>query len=70
MPVIGGWTGYASGSPSAGVLTFYLMGIVYCLAVPGRARSRAKPAGKEAAPVFRHHSYVATAREPKPPVAP
>jgi len=29
-----------------------------------------KPAGKEAAPVFRHHSYVATAREPKPPVAP
>ena len=39
VPIIGSWTGYASGSPPVGVLTFCLMGIVYCLAVPGRARS-------------------------------
>lgn len=44
VPVIGGWAGYASGSPFVGVLTFYLLGIVYCLAAPGRARSRARAA--------------------------
>ena len=30
--IIGGWAGYASASPFVGVLTFYLLGIVYCLA--------------------------------------
>jgi len=52
VPVIGGWAGYASGSPFVGVLTFYLLGIVYCLAVPGRARSRARAAAVAAVAVF------------------
>ena len=38
MPIIGSWAGYASASPPVGVLTFCLLGVVYCLAVPGRAR--------------------------------
>ena len=52
VPIIGGWAGYASGSPYVGVLTFYLLGIVYCLAVPGRARSRARAAAAAAVAVF------------------
>ena len=52
VPVITGWTGYAGGSPPVGVLTFCLMGVVYCLAVPGRARSRAKAAVAAAVAVF------------------
>ena len=35
-----------------GFLTFCLMGIVYCLAVPGRARSRAKAAAAAVVAVF------------------
>ncbi len=49
MPIIGSWAGYATASPPVGVLTFCLMGIVYCLAVPGRARTHTKAA---AAAVF------------------
>jgi tRNA A-37 threonylcarbamoyl transferase component Bud32 len=52
VPIIGGWAGYASGSPYVGVLTFYLLGIVYCLAVPGRARSRARAAAAATVAVF------------------
>ena len=52
VPIIGGWAGYASASPFVGVLTFYLLGIVYCLAVPGRARSRARAAAAAAVAVF------------------
>ena len=52
VPVIGGWAGYASGSPFVAVLTFYLLGIVYCLAVPGRARSRARAATAAVVAVF------------------
>ena len=52
VPIIGSWTGYASASPPAGVLTFCLMGIVYCLAVPGRARSRTKAAVAAVVAVF------------------
>ena len=44
VPIIGSWTGYASASPPVMVLTFVLMGAVYCLAVPGRARSHTKVA--------------------------
>jgi tRNA A-37 threonylcarbamoyl transferase component Bud32 len=44
VPIIGSWNGYAGASPPVGVLTFCLLGVVYCLAVPGRARSRAKAA--------------------------
>jgi membrane-associated phospholipid phosphatase len=52
VPIIGSWTGYASGSPPVVVLTFCLMGIVYCLAVPGRARSRTKAAVAAVVAVF------------------
>ena len=44
VPIIGSWGGYSGVSPPVGVLTFFLMGAVYCLAVPGRARSWAKAA--------------------------
>ena len=44
VPIITGWAGYAGVSPPAAVLTIFLMGIVYCLAVPGRARSWTKAA--------------------------
>jgi hypothetical protein len=52
VPVITGWTGYAGGSPPVGVLTFCLMGVIYCLAVPGRARSRTKAAVAAVVAVF------------------
>ena len=52
VPIIGSWTGYASASPPVMVLTFVLMGAVYCLAVPGRARSRAKVAVAAVVAVF------------------
>ena len=42
VPIIAGWVGYASASPPVAVLTFCLMGVVYCLAVPGRVRSGTK----------------------------
>jgi hypothetical protein len=41
VPIIVGWIGYAGASPPVAVLTFCLMGVVYCLAVPGRVRSYA-----------------------------
>lgn len=40
VPVITGWAGYAGASPPVAVLAFCSPGAVYCLAVPGRARSR------------------------------
>ena len=52
VPIIGSWAGYASASPPVGVLTFCLLGVVYCLAVPGRARSRAKAAAVAVVAVF------------------
>ena len=42
--IIAGWTGYATPALSATILTFLLMGIAYCLVVPGRSRSYAKAA--------------------------
>jgi membrane-associated phospholipid phosphatase len=44
VPIIASWGGYSGGSPPVAVLTMILMGIVYCLAVPGRARSYTKAA--------------------------
>ena len=44
MPIIGSWGGYSALALSVAVLTIFLMGIVYCLAVPGRPRSYAKAA--------------------------
>ena len=52
VPVIGSWAGYASVSPPVAFLTFCLLGAVYCLAVPGRARSRAKTAAAAVVAVF------------------
>jgi membrane-associated phospholipid phosphatase len=52
VPIIASWAGYAGGSPPVAVLTIILMGIVYCLAVPGRARSAAKAAVAAVVAVF------------------
>jgi membrane-associated phospholipid phosphatase len=42
VPIIGAWDGYSAPSAPVAALTFFLMGAVYCLAVPGRGRSYAK----------------------------
>ena len=52
VPVITSWAGYAGGSPPVAVLTIILMGIVYCLAVPGRARTYTKAAVAAVVAVF------------------
>jgi hypothetical protein len=52
VPIIGSWAGYAGGSPPVAVLTMFLMGVVYCLAVPGRARSWTKAAAAVVVAVF------------------
>ena len=52
VPVIASWAGYSGGSPPVAVLTIILMGIVYCLAVPGRARTWTKAAVAAAVVLF------------------
>jgi membrane-associated phospholipid phosphatase len=52
VQIITGWAGYASASPPAAVLTIFLMGVVYCLAVPGRARTWTKAAVAAVVAVF------------------
>jgi len=52
VPIIGSWAGYAGGSPPVAALTMFLMGVVYCLAVPGRARSWTKAAAAVVVAVF------------------
>jgi tRNA A-37 threonylcarbamoyl transferase component Bud32/membrane-associated phospholipid phosphatase len=52
VPIIGSWAGYAGGSPPVAVLTILLMGIIYCLAVPGRARTWTKAAVAAVVAVF------------------
>jgi membrane-associated phospholipid phosphatase len=42
VPIIGSWGGYSAPSPPASILTFFLVGAAYCLAVPGRPRRYAK----------------------------
>jgi len=44
VTIIGSWGGYSGISGSAAVLTIFLMGAVYCLAVPGRPRTYTKAA--------------------------
>ena len=52
VPIIGSWGGYSGMSPPAAVLTIFLMGAIYCLAVPGRARSWTKAAVAAVVAVF------------------
>ena len=52
VPVIASWAGYSGGSPPVAVLTIFLMGVVYCLAVPGRPRSWTKAAVAAVVAVF------------------
>ncbi|HET7243544.1 MAG TPA: hypothetical protein VFJ07_01815 [Streptosporangiaceae bacterium] len=52
VPIITSWAGYASASPPVAVLTISLMGAVYCLAVPGRARTWTKVAVAAVVAVF------------------
>ena len=42
--IIGNWAGYSTQAVTVAVPTFLLMGIAYCLVVPGRPRSYAKAA--------------------------
>ena len=42
VPIIASWGGYSAPSPPVAVLAVFLMGIVYCLVVPGRPRTQAK----------------------------
>ena len=44
VPIIAGWAGYSDPALSVAILTLFLMGIAYCLVVPGRPRSYAKAA--------------------------
>ncbi len=52
VPIIGSWGGYSGVSPPVAVLTIFLMGAVYCLAVPGRPRTYAKAAVVAVVAVF------------------
>jgi tRNA A-37 threonylcarbamoyl transferase component Bud32 len=52
VPIIGSWGGYSGVSPPVAVVTIFLMGAVYCLAVPGRARSWTKAAVAAVVAVF------------------
>ena len=44
VPIIAGWAGYSAPALPVGILTTLLIGIAYCLVVPGRPRSCAKAA--------------------------
>jgi hypothetical protein len=52
VPIIGSWGGYSGVSPPVTVVTIFLMGAVYCLAVPGRARTCTKAAVAVVVAVF------------------
>jgi tRNA A-37 threonylcarbamoyl transferase component Bud32 len=52
VPIIASWAGYAGVSPPVAVVTMFLMGAVYCLAVPGRPRTYAKAAVAAVVAVF------------------
>ncbi len=49
---IAGWAGFSAPAVSVMILTLFLMGIAYCLVVPGRARSYAKAATAVIVTVF------------------
>ena len=50
--IAGSWTGYSAPPFKLGILTIVLVGIAYCLVVPGRARSYAKAAATVVIAVF------------------
>ena len=52
VPIIGSWGGYSAPSPPVAILTIFLMGAVYCLAVPGRPRTWTKAAVAAVVAVF------------------
>ena len=52
VPIIGSWAGYSGVAPPVAVLTIFLMGAVYCLAVPGRPRTWTKAAVAAVVAVF------------------
>ena len=52
VPIIGSWGGYSGVSPPVAVATIFLMGAVYCLAVPGRPRTYTKAAVAAVVAVF------------------
>ena len=52
MPIIASWGGYSAPSPPVAILTFFLVGAVYCLVVPGRPRRYAKAAVAAVVAVF------------------
>ncbi len=52
VPMITSWGGYSTPSPPVSVLTIFLVGAAYCLAVPGRPRTYAKVAAAAVITVF------------------
>jgi len=52
VPIIGSWGGYSGVSPPVAVVTIFLMGAVYCLAVPGRPRTYTKAAAAAVIALF------------------
>ena len=52
VPIIASWGGYSGVSPPVAVVTIFLMGAVYCLAVPGRPRTYTKAAVTAVVAVF------------------
>ena len=52
VPIIGSWGGYSGVAPPVAVVAIFLMGAVYCLAVPGRARTWTKAAAAALVAVF------------------
>jgi tRNA A-37 threonylcarbamoyl transferase component Bud32/membrane-associated phospholipid phosphatase len=52
VQITGSWGGYSGVSPPVAVVTIFLMGAVYCLAVPGRPRTWTKAAAAAVVAVF------------------
>ena len=52
VPIIASWGGYSAPSPPVAILTFFLVGAVYCLVVPGLPRRYAKAAVAAVVAVF------------------
>ena len=52
VTIIGSWGGYSGISPPVAVVAIFLMGAVYCLAVPGRPRTYTKAAAVAVVAVF------------------
>ena len=52
VPIIATWGGYSAPSPPVATLTIFLVGVAYCLAVPGRPRTYAKVAAAVVVALF------------------